>query len=220
MSFPFTPRRLASFALDRLIDRRERLAATDPRWAEIEARRQSDDGNSVLLSENLSWADYAEQRDIERRLTTEPWWEPLARTVYSAPHRPIRRELRTRWQMSSRGWADQDLWNLDTHLTTRLADQLEALASAGNGWPGDPWESPEHWQAELRRQAELLRRYGSDPELESLLTTWHDLASSRHAEPDAADAAMAALRHREEANLEGARSALRWVADHLDRLWD
>jgi hypothetical protein len=107
------------------------------------------------------------------------------------------------YQRLTRGWDDRSAWDVREHLTRTLGAQLVRLADTSHGYPvgvtdirfipDEPAddESYAFWIAEVRAAGEALLAY--------------------HAAFDAPDW---------DGNCEPARAALRWVADHLDELWD
>lgn len=98
-----------------------------------------------------------------------------------------------RRQRAIRGWDDTAIWNLDIHLCATLSAQLITLASTGHGYPS-LHPSAEEWDDELRHNAALLDAYA------------------------AGEGTMD--RTENNARTEGGRTALCWVADNLDKLWD
>ena len=220
--FPLSPRSVAERAIERFLARREEQAASDPSWAAIQQRRRRDGSDTLIFrSEDLSWADWESQREIERRITPDPWWLPTARRVANAqPSRRLRR-VRHAAQRLRRGWDDTSTYDLAGSLTTRLADQLEHLAESTHGWP-DSEEYPtfESWQAELRHQARQLRRWSGTVEQEKALERWHALAIEGEGDPDVTQQAWEELQRIEAADAEAASAAMHWIAANLGKLWD
>lgn len=68
------------------------------------------------------------------------------------------RSFKWAYQRATRGFADKDVWNLDTYLTELIADSVEQLADIQHGWPGtDEFPTPESWDEYLRKAVSLLR---------------------------------------------------------------
>lgn len=70
------------------------------------------------------------------------------------------------WQRGSRGWSEEDTWNLDTYIAEVLGGSLQYLSENNHGAPGGyPTENPENdtdfdqWDADLRRWATAFREY-------------------------------------------------------------
>jgi hypothetical protein len=217
---PLTPQGLARRRIDALHEERGRRAAGDPRWQEIQGRRGP--GGLTMISPDVSWADWEEQRRIEKELLPDPWWLPAMQRVSQLSVRSAQRNVRTVTQRATRGWADRDVWSLDRHLCRTLAAQLQHLADKGNAWPGDTarWADEHEWQADLRRNAALLRRYADAWGSEAATHDWYERSTSRDVDPETVEAYSEAIHSAEKRELEGAKQALRWVADHLELLWD
>jgi hypothetical protein len=215
-----TPQGWADRKLDRFHDLRTQRASQDPRWQEIQSLRGPD--GLTMISEDVGWPEWHEQRRIAERLTPDPWWMPVLRRVSQVSLVRGRQHAVFSLQRSSRGWSDRDVWNLDRHICATLAGQLQHLADHGHSWPGEAagWPDVYSWQADLRRQAALLLAYVEDEDVDNATNRWHDLAVRRGAEPESLDAALHSIDELERARTEGAKQALRWVSDHLEYLWD
>lgn len=217
---PFTPQGLARRKLDRLDDRRSELAASDPRWQQIQELRGPD--GLTYLSDKVGPADWQEQLDIERRLLPDPWWVRPTQMIAGFSLQERHRLKRSRRQRARRGWSDADAWNLDTNLCRTLSEQLAHLAHNGHGWPGEhsEWPTPQAWQSELLRHSASLGRYHNDPEVDDAVNRWYELYVTREADPAAEAAASQHHIELERRNTEGAKASLHWVADNLESLWD
>ena len=87
------------------------------------------------------------------------------------------RAIRYRWQRSQRGWADCDVWNLDTYLARVIAGSVTRLRLHHHGYPsslGD--DGDEQWSVILERIASAYQKYdenwedtGVTPEMKELL---------------------------------------------------
>jgi hypothetical protein len=221
-AFPLTPQNVAQRIIDRFHDRRAARAAGDPTWAAIQQRRHRDGSELLTLrSDDLSWADWETQREIEHRLTPDPWWLPAVRRVADArPTRPLR-HVRHAGQRIRRGWDDTSTYDLGGSITAQLADQLEHLAATTHGWPdSEKYPTFESWTAELRHHATQLRRWGGSPEQRAALDRWHALATDTAADAAAMQHAWETLQALEIADTQAATAAMHWVADHLGTLWD
>lgn len=126
------------------------------------------------------------------------------------------RHLRSAWQRATRGWATDEVWNLDQTMCLRLAEQLDYLARHGWGWPGnDEFPTPDSWTAALQQTARQLRRVTTSPAAEAAADTW--MATPDGPEKEAAWHQMVEI---ETADRDAVRHALHWVADHHQHLWD
>jgi hypothetical protein len=216
-----TPQQIAGATIDRLHQRRARLGATDPVWSEIERRRRREGGDTIMfLAEDLTLADWETQRRIERQLLADPWWLTVARVVHQiGAFRPVR-HLRHVAQRIGRGWDDTSTYDLGSWTTRTLADQLDHLAVTTHGWPDSLFVTFEEWEEVLHHQASQLRRYAGSSEQTAALDRWYDLATSTETDPSVLEEARAELDAIEAADLLAGKLALRWVAEHLDHLWD
>lgn len=198
---------LSRLLLDREYARREAAASRDPRFSHLDwsSRR------SIPLEE-------MRERSAALASFPERPWVPLLRFL---EHRPVRRALRTARharQRLQRGWDDSAVWSLDSHLCRTLGDQLVALADSPFGWPGEPWESPAHWEQELRANGAALTRYterfsiGDDPRFDAI--------TDPDATPTQRREALDALHAEEQRVTKEAQAALVWVAGVLPHLWD
>lgn len=148
----------------------------------------------------------------------ERFYAPLLRYLDSRPLRRAVRAAKYASQRLSRSWDDRAIWSLDHHICSTLAQQLRALADSPFGWPGEPWESPEHWESDLRKNAALLEQYATIHTLGA-----HERFSAitdPRATPEQATAAIDALHDTESRIIAEAQAALIWVAGVLPHLWD
>lgn len=220
----FSPARLGERAVLRFQRQRRRRAAADPGWAAIEARRETGRSAKILLSSDLTLADWDTQRRIAERLTPDPWWLPFARQLSGARLGGPVAKLGWAAQRARRGWADRDLWSLGHVACSRLGAQLAALAEQGHGWPeSDEFPTPDDWQSALQVHAGALVRYGTggaDRELTAALHDWYELAVRHDVPGETLEAAKVRLDTLEASILDDAKAALHWVGDHLEQLWD
>jgi hypothetical protein len=217
---PVTPAKAADILLDRHIDRKTARAATDPTWSMIEERRQSSNGDKIMISENLTIEDWETQRSIEDELTPEPWWMPAIRRIREiTATRTVMSGLYF-YQRATRGWDDTSTWSLDHHLCKTLADQLDHLAETTHTYPGnDDFPTFETWTRELRFQASQLRRMNEAPTVSLAEADLRALRSAGATEEQLKDA-YELIAQAEARDIEASKNALRWVADHLPSLWD
>jgi hypothetical protein len=222
-ALPIAPTRLGDYALGRLHDKRRRVAATNPVWADIEQRRHRNGPGITLLSDDLTWADQAIQRRIETELTPTPWWYPHAARLRDWRLTRLAFHATSTLQRAQRGWSEIDAWNASHHLATIAGDMLAQLAEHAHSWPdNDTYPTFESWQEALREHAANLRLYGHehDPEAAALLDTWGDLIDDPNSDPADVKAASEHLRLREVAIADNGRTSMHWLADNLDHLWD
>jgi hypothetical protein len=124
----------------------------------------------------------------------------LRRGLINAPG-----NARCAYQRLTRGWDDKSVWDVRDHLARTLGAQLVRMADVAHGYPAgidirfvpdvpEDDEALADWVAELRTHGEALLAYhvGHDD------IAWDD--RGEFALP--------------------AQAALRWVAEHLDDLWD
>jgi hypothetical protein len=223
---PIAPHQLGVRAIDHFIDKRKRQAATNPEWAEIEARRHRSGRPGIMFlsdEDNLTWAHNAIQRRIEADITPSPWWLPYAHRLRNWQLARLVGDATWTAQRARRGWSDRDAWNAGHHLARIAGDMCNRLADTAHGCPGtDQYPTVESWQAALRLHAAHLTTYGYDNDTETtrLLNAWGDLVDNPDSDPADVTAASHRHRQRELAVWDDARISMHWIAEHLDTLWD
>jgi hypothetical protein len=138
----------------RVVARRQRVEAqSDAAAADLLCRINSPDGDGWLHGEE----EIALYEEILARVRTgwpftlEQWLENL-----SLLH--LYDRLVTLLQRARRGWADDDLWALDLHVTEVLAGGVRQIAELSFGWSDRLWSTHEEWVADLLRLADNLDR--------------------------------------------------------------
>jgi hypothetical protein len=116
-------------------------------WDEMAARRAEREQREAAMSPPV--------RALVRLWRSRHWWwQQLTHP------RPWQR-VRYNWQRARRGWADCDVWSLDSYIARVLSEAVPRLAK-GHAYPGrEPWETREKW-------AEYVRDLGAR------LGTWND----------------------------------------------
>lgn len=167
-----------------------------------------------FVSKLVAWDDVKAEMDArEARHEARVW--PWRKTIDA--YRWVRYTCRTlyrrppwyhvKWfvQRGRRGWADCDVWSLDSYLERVLAGSLRQLRDVSLTWPGPipggdtRFESPEQWQAFLTRIAEALSK-----------------DQFRLVEGETIEQQIA----RETAEYEAKQQAIRDLADWWGSLWD
>ena len=65
------------------------------------------------------------------------------------------RQLKWAWQRATRGFADCDVWNLDSSILNYLSGTLKHLSENATGWPGDKqFPKYEDWTTFLKEMSE------------------------------------------------------------------
>lgn len=64
-------------------------------------------------------------------------------------------------QRGKRGYADCDLWNLDTYLEGVMSKGLRGLAKMTSGYPNS-YETFDSWQKQLNDIADLVEKFNPD----------------------------------------------------------
>lgn len=213
---------LADKLIEHHYDRRTRLAEKNPEWAAIQRRRViPGSSNTLFLGPALTIADAARQREIEEQLLPDPYWLPVARFFLNRPGHRAASFTRQTAQRARRGWTDQEMYSLGSHLAATTAAQLTHLARNGHGWPhSEEFPTYQHWADALHAAAAGLSRLDGSPEAEAASDAWYELTSSRTASSAEIDAAASRMHALEAADIEAAKAAMHWVADHLPELWD
>ena len=80
----------------------------------------------------------------------------------------LRHKLRSTIQRATHGYADENVWNMDTWFLEIVPKMLRELGGEKSmTYPGrEPWETPEKWHAELEyiaRGFEELHRLRENP---------------------------------------------------------
>lgn len=162
----------------------------------------------------LTWEELVTSLGSGRE--AEPRWVRAGRTLREWQLGRLTWRVRMAAQLAARGWCDQDAWNLDHVLCTRLAAQLDSLADQLHGWPGnEEFPTPEDWEKALRSTAADLRRVYGSAETQQAADAW--VASPAGETETSAYERWAAL---DTADSEAVTRALHWVADHHQHLWD
>jgi len=196
---------LGSFAeptLEHLDSSTLRKAQEDPDYP----HREDAEKESTSI---YDWDTLRKRREVYDRYDTNPWWEHPLRVLANKPFSTVTSETLHAYQRLTRGWDDTATYSLDTHLAGVLGAQLIHLAETTHGWPGEEtmWETPEKWEADLKRQGNRLIAYSNSWSLEA-------------PEDFSDEAAWDGYNSREEQLMKDAQKALRWVAKNLRYLWD
>ena len=67
------------------------------------------------------------------------------------------RALKWAKQRAIRGYADCDIWNMDSWFSSVVPEMLEQLAEEANGWPDGKFETFGEWQQWLRDTAAAIK---------------------------------------------------------------
>lgn len=161
------------------------------------------------MTEHMSLEEFREHLDGIRSATglrrvyydCRRQYYALRRAAMNAPG-----NAKYAYQRLTRGWDDRSVWDVRDHLARTLGAQLVRMADIAHGYPigaADVRFIPDEpaddemfadWVAQLRTHGEALLAYRAGYEDVS----WE--AREAFAQP--------------------AQEALRWVAEHLDDLWD
>ena len=212
--------RFSSILVDRFHVKSEARASKDEEWATIEKRRGSGKGSKIFLSDDLTWADWERQREIEGRITPKPFWYSYAHKIAGFSSFNLLERVVSLKNRAVRGWDDRYVFNLGNSLCSSLAEQLEFLADNSHGWPsGERYKSFEEWAEELRLQAAKLRRFNGSVEYDSALERWHSFSYRRDINERDRDRAWRELNRIEASDQRAAEEAMRWVSKNLSHLW-
>lgn len=154
--------------------RAHRRAMGDPRYAEIDRRIGLPDG-SVLLDDEDDVALWAEQTEIFDRLNPRPWYL-RAKAWWDARVGPVPARQRRLAQRARRGWADEDVADLDAYLAAVIAGSVRHLRRRFHSHPPDL--SPQQWADVLDEIA-----HGSRPTCTLWTTTWNRTTRAPPARP-------------------------------------
>jgi hypothetical protein len=174
-------------------------AMRDPRYAEIQNRRQREESGLITMLDpdrGLGMDEWNLQDEIRASVARRPWWMATAEKLSTGP---LGRALLARehaQQRRTRGWDDRAITSLDDHLCRTLGAQLAALADTVHSWPEPSYPSIEAWRDALRTNARHLTHYA---------TRWDRIDA---VEPDEEDRTRVL-----------AENSLHWVANNLAHLW-
>jgi hypothetical protein len=139
-----------------------------------------------------TWKGKMELRRLARK--NQPWWLKTYRYVrvyffglngllsYTLRPRTIVNKVTWYHQRATRGWADCDVWSMDSRMSKVMSEMLEYLADRTHAYPGTPpFETPEKWDAHLRDLSRRFKTWNDDTwcETKSFETTkgaWADFA--------------------------------------------
>lgn len=84
-----------------------------------------------------------------------PWCHPLN---WWGNIKLFFRQFKWAWQRATRGFADCDVWNLDSSILNYLSGTLKQLSETAMGWPGNK-QFPEYedWTIFLKQMSEKFR---------------------------------------------------------------
>lgn len=161
---PMSPAWLGSRVVHRHHDRQRAVAARDPEWVAIQDRRGA--SGRVLLSGDLTWADWERQREIEDRVAPLSRIARVLMRLQRLQVGPMVLGVETALARVRQGWAPRDVWSLDHHLCSTTGAMLAHLAEETHGWPEGPdFPTFEDWQNALDTRAAALLAYDTDNEL-------------------------------------------------------
>ena len=103
-----------------------------------------------------------------RVLNQEEMDEAIERVneAFPEPHRLhfIKRRFRFLWQRLTRGWSDDDTWNLDIPIAKFILPRLRRFKELNNGYPSDMTET--EWDEKIDQMIEafdlLIKTYDGD----------------------------------------------------------
>lgn len=80
--------------------------------------------------------------------------------LYRLRHRPWRRDVKFFWQRITRGFSDEETWNLDSRLSELILPRLKRFKEVNMGYPPDiSWEE---WQIILDKMILAHEWYATD----------------------------------------------------------
>jgi hypothetical protein len=129
-----------------------------------------------------------------------------------------------------RGWADNDVWGLDSYLARVISESLIHLSKTSHGWPAqDKFPTPESWTKYLEELSRAFKDYlaFSDWEIERW-KEYHQKFGKPNPQPDSfglietvlpdeISKEMYAERDRKYADI---ILRMRGLFDHFGHLWD
>lgn len=189
-------------AFDKWYDTAKTNAMLDTKYADIEERRKTEHGNSIMIDKKagLGFEELDYQHGIINK-TRQPILMPFYRYLSHSPVRSFKNNFKHAFQRLNRSWDDTATWSLDYHLTSTLGKQLKHLAETTHGWPqSDTYPEFEDWQKALHKHGDMLLTYANK---DDIVFTEAGYDSKQ-----------------EEQIIKNAQKSLRWVASNLPSLWD
>jgi hypothetical protein len=133
--------------------------------------------NALDLKGPNKWDQWKARRALRDRIReSRPWWLK----AYDSAHGYlfgwnglIRVRLNPRnilnhhvWnrQRAKRGWADRDVWSMDSYISRVLGEMCAYLAEHNVAYPGEgsPWPTPEIWHDHLVDLSSRLLAWNQD----------------------------------------------------------
>ena len=212
---PFSPAGAGSRLAAGLRRRGHAKAMADPVFAAEETRRRTPDGKYLLGgNDDLPSAGYSEHLDHRRALAGYGWLEDAALELSRVRAVLPVRSLLAVFDSATRGFTDQDTWNLGWRLAGRTGEQLLELAKL-NSCPADSRSSREGWVEALTEHGQALVDYSVQDGVDELEPDW----PSGNEEGDfLREESWAAAEAREGELLAGATRAWEWIAAHHQQL--
>jgi hypothetical protein len=126
----------------------DQAAKADEQWRILLDHLRSEDGTCYLKpADSDLYGRVLDQVDTGRAFDLEGWLQG-----HSLLERYDR--LAGMVQRGRRGWADDDLWGLESYLADLLSGSLRQIAELSFCWNDRVWDTHENWVAELRRIAD------------------------------------------------------------------
>ena len=152
-----------------------------------------------------------------------PWKYPMNwwKNIKLFPH-----QFKWAWQRATRGFADCDVWNLDSSILNYLSGTLKQLSETAAGWPGNE-QFPKYsdWTSFLKEMSEKFaaanesNKYYSTP----MADKWWEWSQEHSVCPDDNPYVQDMLKEEQEIELKRERDfAEAWsaIGDVMWDLWD
>jgi hypothetical protein len=126
----------------------DQAAKADEQWRILLDHLRSKDGNCYINSADSDlYGRVLDQVDTGWAFDLQGWLE--SHSLLEQYDR-----LAGMVQRGRRGWADDDLWGLESRLAKALSGSLRQIVELSFCWPDRVWDTHEEWVVELRRLAD------------------------------------------------------------------
>lgn len=156
--------KLYEFANDRWHAKAERKALLNKRYAELaELYKPNERGHTTICDHGERTLDkYWEKMELFNEINPIPWW--ISARYWLDKNNPSRAYRQIKWfiQRGKRGYADGDVWNFDSYLSSVIIGGLKDLRKNTHGYPSGLTEA--EWDETLARIIEGFSQTADDIE--------------------------------------------------------
>lgn len=121
--------------------RATRKRMRDPEYRRLEERLRRPDGLKAFrdYDGDEEKDTFFNQIELGHKIAPHPWWWKFHHWLRDHGVRAQKRHIKSIWQRGTRGYADHDMWNLDSWFTQVIGGGVAAFRDyPPHGWPGEP----------------------------------------------------------------------------------